>query len=539
MERRRLVAAVAPWLWAGGALCAASSAAVVAVFPSLHALLGPPAVVLLVAALGASAVRLVDLRGLRLQMPRTPALIAGCALVYAAVGIHYVNGLTASGDEPHYLLMAQSLWQEGDLELRDNLDRRDYQDYFPGILTPHWGAPRADGRPYPAHSPGLPVLLAPFYAVGGRTACVLVFALLAAALVSEVHTLAVRMTVDERAAFLAALAAAGPPVFYYSFHLYTELPSVLAIALSLRLLTGAPGPAGAALAGAAASTLPWFHVKMIPAAGALAVVALMRLRGRSLVVFVAIASLAAAGFAGYYYRVFGVPNPLAVYGGGIPPDAATSSVRAATGLLLDRSFGLLPHVPVFVLSFAGLPLLLRRTPREALPHLLVGAAIVAPLLGWRMWWGGQCPPARFLVPLVPLLALTAAARLRESQSGIARWRWSLLAWGFWLALLMAARPSDLLMLNRGDRPTRVWAAISGETPVERVLPSLVANSARDEKIAILWIAAIVVLLALDVVARRRERVDEALFRGLGLPLLLLLAIAVLVDTWARGPGSAG
>jgi len=34
-------------------------------------------------------------------------------------------------------------------------------------------------------------------------------------------------------------------------------------------------------------------------------------------------------------------------------------------------------------------------------------------------------------------------------------------------------------------------------------------------------------------------VDEALFRGLGLPLLLLLAIVVLVDRWARGPGSVG
>jgi hypothetical protein len=347
------------------------------------------------------------------------------------------------------------------------------------------------------------------------------------------------VSADERAALLATLAAAGPPVFYYSFHLYTELPSALAVALSLRLLTGAPGPAGAALAAAAASTLPWLHVKMIPAAGALGAVALVRLRGRSLAVFSAIASLAAASFAGYYYRVYGVPNPLAVYGGGIPPDAATSSVRVATGLLLDRSFGLLPHAPVFVLSLAALPLLVRTTARQAWPHLLVGTAIVAPLLGWRMWWGGQCPPARFLVPLVPLLAVTMAARLRESERGLARWRWSLLALGFGLTFFMSARPAALLMLNRGDRPTRLWAALSGETPVERVLPSLAANSATDQRIAILWIGAIVVLLALDVTARRRERVDEALFRGLGLPLLLLLALVALVDAWARVSGPAG
>ena len=40
------------------------------------------------------------------------------------------------------------------------------------------------------------------------------------------------------------------------------------------------------------------------------------------------------------------------------------------------------------------------------------------------------------------------------------------------------------------------------------------------------------LLALDALARRHERVDR-LFRGLGLPLVLLLAIGVAVDGWAR------
>jgi hypothetical protein len=462
------------------------------------------------------------------------ALVVACVLVYGAVGVRYTSQMTASGDEPHYLLMAQSLWREGDLDLRDNVERGDYRAYFPGTLSPHWGAPRADGRPFPAHSPGLPLLLAPAYALGGRAACVALFALLGAALVHEVWLLALRVTEDARSALVAALAAAGPPVFYYAFHLYTELPSALAVGLSLRILTGAPGPVAAALAALSISSLPWLHLKMIPAAAALGLVALARLRGRSLAAFVAVASPAVVAFAGYYLWIFGSPTPLAVYGGGVPPDSVVSPLRAAAGLLLDRSFGLIPHAPVFLLSVAGLPLLFSKgLRREAWPHLLVGAAVLAPLLSWRMWWGGQCPPARLLVPLVPLLGVAIAALARGTQRGLARWRWALLAIGTALALFMAVQPGERLMLNRGSRPTRVWAALSGETPVERYLPSLVLNAGPEQRVAMLWAGAIVLLLGLHALARRRAHVDEALFRGLGLPLVLLLAVGILVDRWAR------
>jgi hypothetical protein len=470
------------------------------------------------------------------------ALVVGCVLVliYGAVGLRYTSGMTASGDEPHYLLMAQSLWREGDLDLRDNVERGDYREYFPGTLSPHWGAPRADGRPFPAHSPGLPLLLAPVYALGGRAACVALFALLAAVLVHEVWLLALRVTGDARSALVAALAAAGPPVFYYAFHLYTELPSGLAVALSLRILSGATSPLAAGLAALSISSLPWLHLKMIPASAALGLVALVRLRGRSLVAFVAVALPAAAAFAGYYLWIFGSPTPLAVYGGGIPPDSGVSSLRAGAGLLLDRSFGLIPHAPVFLLSLAGLPLLFSKSlRREAGPHLLVGGAVLAPLLNWRMWWGGQCPPARFLVPLVPLLSVAIAALTRGPQRGLARWRWALIAVGTALALFMAAQPGERMMLNRGSRPTRVWAALSGETPVERYLPSLVLNAESDRRTALLWAAAIALLLGLSALARRRPRLDDALFRGLGLPAVLLLAIGILVDGWARAGAAAG
>src|SRR5689334_14929880 len=152
-------------------------------------------------------------------------LFAGGAALYLALGQYHVTWLQAAGDEPHYLIMAQSLWREHDLDLQDNYARQDFLEYTPGPLATHYGEPRKDGRPFPSHSPGLPVVLAPLYALGGRRACVGFMTLLAAATAILVRSLATRITPSPRAVFFAWAAAAGPPLLYYSFHMYTEIPS--------------------------------------------------------------------------------------------------------------------------------------------------------------------------------------------------------------------------------------------------------------------------------------------------------------------------
>jgi hypothetical protein len=451
---------------------------------------------------------------------------------YAAFGLHYAARLKVSGDEPHYLLMAQSLWREGDLELHDNFARGDYLEYVPGLAAPHYGAPRRDGRPFPAHSAGLPLLLAPAYALAGRAGCVVLLALLAALLCEETRRLALVATGDARAASAAWAACAGPPVFFYAFHVYSEVPSALLAALALRLLVTGPGAGGAAAAALAASALPWLHVKMVPAAAALGVVAALWLRGAPRRAFFALAAPMAAAYLGYYAWIFGAPTPLALYGG-VPRDLQAAPLQAAAGLLLDRSFGLLPVAPVFVLAVAGLPLL--RFRGTLAPLLLVAFAVLAPLLAWRMWWGGQCPPARLLVPLVPALAVALALRLAASERGLARWRAALLGVTAALALFAVARPESMLLLNRRDRPTRLLDALSPPgAQAARYLPSLVYPRAEEARVALLWLAALVLLLALDRAAQRADRVD-AWFGGLALPLALLLAIGAATEAWARAP----
>jgi hypothetical protein len=384
-------------------------------------------------------------------------------------------------------------------------------------------------------------VLAPVYAAGGRLACVALLALAGAALTVQVRALARRVVGDERALFAWA-AAAGPPVAFYSFHVYTEVPSALALAVGIeRLLRAAEGDGGrrqvreAAVAALLFSALPWLHVKMAAPAAGLGVLALCWLRGPARLAFAAVAAALAAGYAAFFAGVWGLVSPLALYGGTAPGVGPRRPLLALAGLLLDRSFGLLPHAPVFLLALAGTAGLVAagRRSRAALALGLSAVLVVAPVLAWRLWWGGQCPPARFLVPAVP--ALAAAAALLPPR-GLWRWRRPLAGAGVALGLFMAADPGRLLMLNRGDRPTRVWTALSVGGDLNAYLPSLVTPDARDLRVALIWLAALAVLLALHALAMRKPPVDRA-FRNPLLPGVWLAALVGLIYLLAPPPNT--
>jgi hypothetical protein len=110
--------------------------------------------------------------------------------------------------------------------------------------------------------------------------------------------------------------------------------------------------------------------------------------------------------------------------------------------------------------------------------------------------------------------------------------------GLALSVFVVSRGEERLLLTHGDRPPRVLEALSGEVSLSRYVPSLVSADAADVRVGLLWGAVLALLLVLDRVALKSDRAD-ALFRGLGLPLMLLLGLGALVDGWARPPGVAG
>jgi hypothetical protein len=534
---------VAPLLEAAAVLGLARLPGVRSLVPGLGVFTGPLGLVLLVAA---GLVVVARARPLRLPTPPAWALFALSALLASAIALRYVRSGEPSGDEIDYLMMAQSVWREGDLDLRDNFARGDFREYMGGFGRMPGGTRRADGRSYPTHSAGLSVLLAPAYALGGRRGCVVLLAFLASGLGLVVRDLARRAGADEGSALLAWVAAVGPPVLFYTAFLYAEVPVALAIALALKLLLSSPGPGAAATAALALSTLPWLHVRMTLVAAVLGAFAALRLRGRPRLAFLLTAGAMAVAYAGYQYSVFATLSPLARYGGRVPvPMARSTPLRTLVGLFVDGAYGLLPYAPVFLLGLAGLPLLFRRGRREGWALGLAGLGAILPVLGWRNWWGFS-PPARFTIPLVPVLALAAAARLAAAPGrGLARWRFALVAAGLALALLMFWEPRQMRMMTGRDGPPQALELLAGEASPSRYLPFLSSRAGStappwepppsEARMAAVWVAALGLLLVLDHLARSRDRVDSW-FRGLALPILLFLAVSVAVDRWARPEG---
>jgi hypothetical protein len=532
-----------PLAWAGGIVLLARVPAVTGHVPILSLFAGSMAWVVL--GLAAAMVLAAGVPAGAAARIGAPWLFGASALLSATMGLHYIAHLQATGDEPEYLLMAQSLWKEHDLDLADNWKRGDFKEYVPGMERMPQGTFRKDGRPISSHSPGLPALLAPVYALGGRRLCVLLFALGAATLALAVRALALRLTGDPAAALLAWAATAGPPVLYYSFHLYTELPSTLAAALSLCLLLkpardgerASPGTGAAVLSALLISFLPWLHVKLTVLAAVLGLLALWRLRGRPLVAFLAIALVMAAGFVAYNLHVFGTLTSIGLYGNHVPV-AVRYAVpgRALFGLFLDRNFGLLPYAPVFLLGFAGLFVLPPRSWRDWLPYLAYAIAVLVPVLSWRVWFAGFCPPARFVVPLVPCLGVSLAARVAGRRYGLARWALPLVLIGYvWTALAIRV-PGALFLLHAKYDAPRLFEQLTSTDFVFRYLPTLTFLGDAEVRVTVVWCVVAGLLLLLDRLAERYAAADR-LFRSPALPLALLLLAGLAIDHWARAPST--
>jgi hypothetical protein len=348
------------------------------------------------------------------------ALIAFAASA-AGIGVRGSHGAQTTGDEPHYLLTAISLGQDGDLDVSDEIGRLAYRPFHEvEILTQAAG--RDDGRLIEPHDPLLPAVLALPMAAGGWVLSKLVLAGLAALLAAVTLWTAVRRLAVPLwpATAVVAVLCATAPLAAYGSQVYPEVPAALAVAVAIAALTGPLGRGGLWALGLAVVALPWLSVKYAPVAALLAAMGLWSLwrAGRTRTAGVLAGALLAAAVAH-------VAAHLALYDG-LTPYAAGSHFadgeltvvgddpqylgrsRRLVGLMVDRDFGLAAWQPAWLLLVPALAALAARRPRGA-------AALGLPLLaGWLMatfvaltmqgWWF----PGRQLVVALPAAVLAVA-----------------------------------------------------------------------------------------------------------------------------------
>lgn len=415
-------------------------------------------------------------------------LLPGLFLVYAVAAGRVQLQVGPDGDEPHYLMVADSLLRDRDLSLeRDYAERRYQAFYKKDELAPHYRVRGKGGQIYSLHAVGLSLLILPAYALGGYPAVSFFMAFLLACLVVELRALLADCLEDERLATAVAwLVGLSPPLIHYAGLVFTEVPAGLLVALALRrgLRSSQTLPATATLALAAAA-LPWLNVRYAAFAVLLFIPPLARRADRRrLAVLVAPALASAAGLALYHQALYGFYDPRRVYG--LRPELSLAQLpEGLPGLLLDQEFGLLAYAPVFILAVPGLFVWIRRRPSAGWLGFALVAAACALAGSWHMWRGGFNPPARFLVPVVPVLALAVAMAIRR---GLGAGAWALAGWGVWIGVLGAWQPHLVHRDRDGTAP--FFRAYAGAEEWTRLLPGYVLAEPDRRRLSAVWVAAL-------------------------------------------------
>jgi hypothetical protein len=133
--------------------------------------------------------------------PRLTAAALACGLYGLAAW--QVAPSVPGGDEPHYLIITQSILQDRDLKIENNHRQRDYEAYFGRSIKPDFLKRSKDGQIYSIHAPGLPAIIAPAFALLGYRGVLIELVLLSTAASALVWFVAWRVTSEAAAAWFA------------------------------------------------------------------------------------------------------------------------------------------------------------------------------------------------------------------------------------------------------------------------------------------------------------------------------------------------
>ena len=474
-----------------------------------------------------------------------PAIAGLSALILFAASAWRAAPSFPGGDEPHYLVITQSLLLDRDLKIENNHRRGDYRAFYPGELPPHVQRRGRDGEIYSIHAPGLSAIVLPAFAIAGYRGVVFFLLIVAAAGSALAWWVGWMASRREDAAWFGWASVTLPvSAVFHSFTVYPDgVGGTLTLTAVWALLradeerrTGSERVRPWFWHGVLLAMLPWLHSRFAVIAGCLGAIILLRLSATrnpaaKAVAFLSVPALSAVAWLGYFVAIYGTPDPSAPYGPG-----EIGSLQwvpgGLGGLLFDQRFGLIPYAPVLAFPFAGLGVMLVRPAWRRLGLELTFAMIpyLVTVTHFAMWWGGWSPPARFFVPVLPLLAVptatlwTAVADYRHrAMIGTA------LAFTGLVTATLVIVDRGRLALNVRDTPALWLQWLSAAADLPEGLPWWTRNAVgpffRDVAIWLILLAAAVLVMR----SSWRSRTIQQVSLIWPLPLAIMLGSTVV---WA-------
>ena len=402
------------------------------------------------------------------------AVIAG---IFYLVVIALMMRTPIDGDEPYYLLMTESMVHDRDLDLSNQYrdlahsatGRIDLVPQIGDVSGPH-------GEQYSRLEPFLSVLMIPGYLAGRLPGALATIALFGALLVRST----VRMFEDEgiddatiRA--LIPLIAFGPPILFYAARIWPEVPAAFCFVEAVRGVRQRRAlrwlPALAAL------VLLKFRFVLV------AVVLLARALRNWRHIAIAIAIVAIIVAIGSATTVHTWRE--------VVPGPPLAMLRGLFGLLLDGAAGILFQAPIY--AFGVLAAARWRSAPGAFRLGISSSALYLLYLVPRAeWHGGWSPPLRYIVFLMPILALGVAAmwqRIAAAPLMIA------MAWTFAMTAHGLAYSWRLFHIQNGENVVGETLSTIWHSDFSRLFPSFIRPNFAAIVAAVLAVIAFVVCRA--------------------------------------------
>ncbi len=439
------------------------------------------------------------------------------------------------GDEPHYLLMAHSLVNDGDLNLHNQYINKDYSAFYSGVLEPK---PSDYIAPNEIYSRGLgavfPVFLAPFYAIGGFRAVQTFMIFCAALLITQLYLLVLSSGLQAKHAFLsAALVASCSPVLNYSSLIYPDIMAALLIVLGLRALqiphiskAGRSVPTYVFLI----STILIFTKfrYFVPVLLLMIPVFIREIkRLRSSIALVLSISLFGALYAvadrwllsgDLFSNRFGDIDRIIRY---LP---SLQSIRVIPGLLLDQESGLLIHAPLYFLAIAGIRLY--NGNRNSTYWFAVWGVpfTMLSLLGHFAWHSLPTPPLRYLLPVLPPTAIFIAAAIENwrQRSRLFRLVAGISISVSWIHVWMLSLKPEW-QINLADGTAKILSELS--QIVRYPLPALFPSVIRVNSALVPWLFILTMMLLIYTYPPWRDKQGQKITR---VTVISVLAAFVIV-----------
>jgi hypothetical protein len=417
------------------------------------------------------------------------------AVVYALM-VPAMLRTPIDGDEPFYLLQTASIAGDFDFDLANQYAQRTAASWGRGdIGEPQSGDPRGKhGQQYSRHEPFLGILMVPGYALFGVTGALATIALFGVLLVRST----IRWMEDEGISDAAArgvfpLFAFAPPVLFYAARIWPEVPAAFffvealrgmrerrfkrwlpalfgLVMLKLRFVLVALGLCAAAFrprsrSGRAEARPAWL-IAMVVLAAPLLLLWLL------------------TGNAGnvHSWRELIPMNPMRYLIG-------------LGGLLADGMSGIAFQAPFYLFALFAM-VRWKKTPHGFRTGLLASLLYLFYLLPRGEWFGGWAPPLRYLVFLMPVLALGIASVWDELSRGAIA---AVAAWSIGLVIHGVAYPWRLFHEFTGENAVGEWLSALYESDFSRMFPSFIRLNAAAWW-ALLGIALFLVLRKLELPA---------------------------------------